>query len=51
VENFGSDHLVVEAALTGPWMHVGNGEFDEMVEGLDLELVRDFERIESNYIC
>lgn len=51
VENFGSEHPVVEAAVTGPWINVRHGEFDEISENLELELVRDFERIESYYIC
>jgi hypothetical protein len=51
LENFGRDHLVAEAALTGPWIHIKNEEFDGMSKNLDLERVRDFERIESSYIC
>ena len=50
VENFGSEHPVVEAALTGPWIDISPEDLDEMAEGLELELVRDFERIDIGYI-
>lgn len=50
MESFGSEHPVVEAALTGPWINISSEEFEEILEGLDLELVRNFERIESGYI-
>ncbi|MFQ6053207.1 MAG: hypothetical protein ACE5OO_03120 [Candidatus Bathyarchaeia archaeon] len=50
LENFGSEHPVTEAAVTGPWVDLRLEDFEEMAEGLDLELVRDFERIDSGYI-
>ena len=51
VENFGSEHPVVEAALTGPWVDISPEDLEEMVEvDLELELVRDFERIDIGYI-
>ena len=50
VENFGSEHPVVEAALTGPWVDISPEDLDEMAGGLELELVRDFERIDIGYI-
>lgn len=50
VENFGSEHPVVEAAISGPWADLTPEDFEEMAVDLDLELVRDFERIDSGYI-
>ena len=50
VENFGGDHPVVEAALTGPWVDISPEDLDGIAEGMDLELVRDFERIDIGYI-
>jgi hypothetical protein len=50
VDNFGGDHPVVEAALTGPWIDISPEDLEGMAEGLDLELIRDFERIDIGYI-
>ena len=50
VDNFGSEHPVVEAAISGPWVNLSPEDFEEMGENLDLELVRDFERVDSGYI-
>jgi len=50
MENFGGEHPVVEAAVTGPWVNLRPEDFEEMGEGLDLELVRDFEHIDMGYI-
>ncbi len=50
VENFGSEHPVVEAAITGPWVNLTQEDFAVMEQDLDLELVRDFERIDIGYI-
>jgi len=49
VENFGSDHHVVEAAVTGPWVNLGPEDLNGR-EDMDLELIRDFERIDIGYI-
>ena len=48
--NFGSEHPVTKAALTGPWKNLRQEDFEILEEGLDLERVQDFERIESGYI-
>lgn len=52
VENFGSEHPVVEAVISGPWVNLTPEDFEEMAMDLDLdlELVRDFERIDTGYI-
>lgn len=50
VDNFGSEHPVVEAAISGPWVNLSPEDLEEIEENLDLELVRDFERINSGYI-
>ena len=49
-ENFGKNHQTVDAALTGPWASLSEEDYDELEPELDLELVRDFERIDSVYI-
>lgn len=50
VENFGNEHAVVEAAIAGPWVNLRPEDLEEMEGGLDLELIRDFERIDIDYI-
>ena len=50
VENFGKEHHVVDAAVTGPWVNLSPEDFEEMGEDMDLELVRDFEHIDMGYI-
>jgi hypothetical protein len=50
VDNFGRDHPVVEAAITGPWVNLSPEAFESIGDDMDLERVRDFERIDSNYI-
>jgi len=50
VENFGRNHPVVEASITGPWTDLSEEEFDELSETLNLELVKDFERFDRRYI-
>ncbi|UCH57414.1 MAG: hypothetical protein JSV18_00395 [Candidatus Bathyarchaeota archaeon] len=50
MENFGSDHTVTDAAVSGPWVNLSQEDFQAMSEDMDLERVRDFERIESGYI-
>jgi len=50
MENFGSDHPVTEAAVAGPWMNLSPEAFEAIGEDIDLERVRDFERIDSGYI-
>lgn len=49
-ENFGKNHPTVEASLTGPWANLTDEDFQEMQPELDLEMVRDFEKIDSSYI-
>jgi hypothetical protein len=50
LDNFGRDHPVVEAAITGPWVNLSREAFESMGEEMDLERVPDFERIDSGYI-
>ena len=50
LENFGSDHPVTEAAVVGPWVNLSPEAFEAIGEDMDLERVRDFERIDSGYI-
>jgi hypothetical protein len=50
VDNFGRDHPVVEAAITGPWVNLSPEAFESIGDDMDLERVRDFERIDSSYI-
>lgn len=49
-ENFGKTHPVVQASLTGPWAELSPEDFEDLGHELDLEMVRDFERIEGGYI-
>ena len=49
-ENFGKNHPTVDAALTGPWSDLSEEDFQEMEPELNLELVKDFEKIDSGYI-
>ncbi len=49
-ENFGKNHPTVEAALTGPWSELSAEDFEEIEPELNLEMVKDFERIEGGYI-
>jgi hypothetical protein len=49
-ENFGKAHQVVQASLTGPWAELTDKDFEEIHQELNLEMVRDFERIEGGYI-
>ena len=49
-ENFGKTHPVVQASLTGPWAELTDEDFEDIERTLDLERVRDFERIEGGYI-
>lgn len=50
VENFGREHPVVDVSITGPWTDLSEEEFDKLSEGLELELVKDFERFDGRYI-
>jgi hypothetical protein len=50
VDNFGREHPVAEAAVTGPWVKISPEAYESMGEELELERVRDFERIDSGYI-
>ncbi len=49
-ENFGNAHPVVHASVTGPWEELSEEDLEEIQPGLELEMVRDFERIEGGYI-
>lgn len=49
-ENFGKTHLVVQASLTGPWAELSEDDFVEIQQELNLEMVRDFEKVEGGYI-
>jgi hypothetical protein len=49
-ESFGKSHPAVEAALTGPWAELSDEDFEEIEPELNLEMVKDFERIEGGYI-
>lgn len=50
VDNFGREHAVVDAAVQGPWSNLNPEDLDALEEEMDLERVRDFERIDSGYI-
>jgi hypothetical protein len=52
LENFGRKHPVVEATVMGPWQNLSQEEWETISSDfeLDLERVKDFERIESGYI-
>ena len=50
LQNFGENHLVSEAAVTGPWSNMSNEDFKAAAEDLDLERVSNFERVTSGYI-
>lgn len=39
-----------KASLTGPWAELTDEDFMEIQQELELEMVRDFERIEGGYI-
>jgi hypothetical protein len=49
-DNFPPDHPVLESIINGPWADLTEEDFQEIQPDLDLELVRDFERIDSSYI-
>jgi hypothetical protein len=49
-ENFGKKHPTVEAALTGPWAELTDEDFVDIESDLNLEMVKDFERIEGGHI-
>ncbi len=49
-ETFGKTHETVEAALSGPWADISMEDYDDIEPDLELELVRDFERIDIGYI-
>ena len=50
VDNFGREHAVVDAVVQGPWSNLNPEDLDALEEEMDLERVRDFERIDSGYI-
>lgn len=50
VENFGENHPVTKVAITGPWVDLSREDFLELGWGLNLERVKDFERINHRYI-
>jgi hypothetical protein len=49
-ETFGREHHTVKAALSGPWVNISEDDYDDIESDLNLELVRDFERIDIGYI-
>jgi hypothetical protein len=49
-ENFEKNHPAVEAAVTGPWAELTDEDYEEIAPELNLEMVKDFERIEGGYI-
>jgi hypothetical protein len=49
-ESFGRSHPAAEAALTGPWTDLTEEDYQDIEPELNLELVRDFEKIEGGYI-
>lgn len=49
-ENFGEHHPVTEAAVAGPWTNLSQEDFLEIGQGLNLERIKDFERINHRYI-
>jgi hypothetical protein len=50
LENFGREHPVVDASISGPWADLSLEEIEDMGDDMDLERVPDFERIDSGYI-
>ena len=50
MDNFGGDHPVTDAAVSGPWVNLNPEAFESIGEEMKLERVRDFERIESGNI-
>lgn len=50
VDNFGGEHPVVDAALVGPWAELRGEDYESSEEEMELELVRDFEKIDIGYI-
>ena len=50
MENFGGDHPVTDASVSGPWVNLNPEAFESIGEEMELERVPDFERIESGYI-
>jgi hypothetical protein len=49
-DNFGVNHPTVESAVTGPWAELSEDDYDAIEPDLNLEMVKDFERIECGYI-
>jgi hypothetical protein len=49
-ENFGRTHPITKATVSGPWVNLSQEDFMEMRQELDIELVKDFERINHRYI-
>jgi hypothetical protein len=50
VENFGSEHPVAKASIVGPWAELSQKDYESMGQNMNLEMVRDFERIDIGYI-
>ena len=50
VENFGSEHPVAKASIVGPWTELSQKDYESIGNSINLELVRDFERIDAGYI-
>ncbi|MBD3171030.1 hypothetical protein GF326_01025 [Candidatus Bathyarchaeota archaeon] len=49
-DNFGKNHQTVDATVTGPWGQMSPEDFEEIEPDLNLEMVKDFEKVESGYI-
>ncbi len=49
-ENFGKNHPVIQASLTGPWTELKDEDFKKIQPELDLEMVKNFERVEGSHI-
>jgi len=50
VENFGGQHPVVEASIAGPWSELTQEDYEAIEQDIDLEIVKDFEKIDIGYI-
>ena len=49
-ENFGKSHPVTEVSVASPWVSLSEEDLIELGEGLNLKLVKDFERTNHRYI-
>jgi hypothetical protein len=49
-ENFEVGHPALDSAISGPWEDLTEEDYEDIEPDLNLELVRDFERIDIDYI-